>query len=136
MNIIYCFKCQQNLKCKNWVTSPAPRNKKVWSAKVPPTNFSAATTPARTTEAVPYIKQTTSIRKIFNEQTGKIQTILLKELFQWHARRLFRSIPMFNHTWISSLNTKWVERYFESNSNALWLAKSSNCMSRKVSSFY
>lgn len=35
------------------LTSPAPRNKKVWSAKVPPTNFRAAISPANTTDAVP-----------------------------------------------------------------------------------
>jgi len=34
-------------------TSPAPRNKNVWSAKEPPMSFKAATTPARTTDAVP-----------------------------------------------------------------------------------
>lgn len=34
-------------------TSPAPRNKNVFSAKVPPTKFSADMSPARTTDAVP-----------------------------------------------------------------------------------
>ena len=38
-------------------TSPAPRNKNEWSAKVPPTNLSAAINPARTTDAVPWCKQ-------------------------------------------------------------------------------
>jgi len=37
-------------------TSPAPRNKNLWSAKFPPTNFKAATSPARTTDAVPWNK--------------------------------------------------------------------------------
>lgn len=36
------------------LTSPAPRNKNLWSAKDPPTNFKAATSPARTTDAVPW----------------------------------------------------------------------------------
>lgn len=35
------------------LTSPAPKNKKVWSAKVPPTNFRDASNPANTTDAVP-----------------------------------------------------------------------------------
>ena len=34
-------------------TSPAPRNKNVWLAKLPLMSFKAATTPARTTDAVP-----------------------------------------------------------------------------------
>ena len=38
------------------LTSPAPRNKNLWSAKFPPTNFRAATSPARTTDAVPWNK--------------------------------------------------------------------------------
>jgi hypothetical protein len=31
-------------------------------------------------------------------------------------------------TWMSSLNTRWVVLYFASNRNALWFAKSSNCI--------
>ena len=37
--------------------SLAPRNKNVWSAKVPPTNFRDASNPANTTDCVPCIKQ-------------------------------------------------------------------------------
>lgn len=36
-----------------WLTSPAPRNRKVWSANVPPTSLRAASSPATTTDAVP-----------------------------------------------------------------------------------
>lgn len=43
-------------------TSPAPRNKNLWSAKFPPTNFKAATKPARTTDAVPWNKSRYNIR--------------------------------------------------------------------------
>lgn len=35
------------------LTSPAPRNKNLWSAKDPPTNFKAEMSPASTTDAVP-----------------------------------------------------------------------------------
>ena len=37
------------------LTSPAPRNKNVWSDKVPPTNFRDAMSPAKTTDAVPCV---------------------------------------------------------------------------------
>lgn len=40
------------------LTSPAPRNKNLCSDRLPPTNLSAATTPARTTAAVPWNKET------------------------------------------------------------------------------
>lgn len=36
------------------LASPAPRNKNVWSDNFPPTNFKAATSPAKTTDAVPW----------------------------------------------------------------------------------
>ena len=45
------------------ITSPAPKNKKVWSAKAPPTNLKAATSPARTTEAVPCTRTRFKIQK-------------------------------------------------------------------------
>lgn len=35
------------------LTSPAPRNKNVWSVKLPPENFIAEISPERTTDAVP-----------------------------------------------------------------------------------
>lgn len=39
------------------LTSPAPRNKKVWSASFPPSNLKAERIPANTTDAVPCNRQ-------------------------------------------------------------------------------
>jgi hypothetical protein len=38
---------------KGQITSPAPKNKNVWSPRVPPTDLRAAISPAITTAAVP-----------------------------------------------------------------------------------
>lgn len=51
------------------LTSPAPRNKNLCSAKEPPIKFKAATTPARTTAAVPCNKMT----KFSQSQAEKVK---------------------------------------------------------------
>lgn len=48
------------------LTSPAPRNKNLWSAKFAPTNFKAATSPARTTDAVAWNKVDTMSELVMN----------------------------------------------------------------------
>lgn len=50
--------CKTKHKATEFGTSPAPKNTKVWSAKAPPTNLRAATSPAKTTDAVPCTKGT------------------------------------------------------------------------------
>jgi len=46
-------KSEKRGKTENGLTSPAPRKRNLCSGKVPPMSFRAATTPARTTDAVP-----------------------------------------------------------------------------------
>lgn len=46
-------KSEKRGKINNGLTSPAPRKRNVYSGNVPPMSFRAATTPARTTDAVP-----------------------------------------------------------------------------------
>lgn len=80
------------------LTSPAPRNKKVWSARVQPCTFKDAISPARTTDAVPYDR---------------------RERDWWRNWKINKIMNSENITWISSLNTRWVVRYFAKRSKAL-----------------
>jgi hypothetical protein len=47
------YRVQIREKIDYGLTSPAPRKRNLWSGRVPPMSFRAATTPARTTDAVP-----------------------------------------------------------------------------------
>lgn len=58
------------------LTSPAPRNKNLWSAKDPPTNFKAEMSPASTTDAVPWDSMmtiTVKLIEIIQIVTRKVQ---------------------------------------------------------------
>ena len=93
------------------LTSPAPKNKKVWSDRLLPSTFWAAISPASTTDAVPC--NVTQTKQVFTSHISEnSQTVILC----WRQEL----------TWISSLKTRWLEQYLERSSNAWWFAKSSN----------
>lgn len=98
------------------ITSPAPRNRKVCSAKLPPTSFREAISPARTTDVVP----------CNGEKSSQLGKVFLKIYIKKCTYNCWGSNIKTCVTWISSLKTRWVLLYFASSSNALWFAKSSN----------
>jgi hypothetical protein len=57
------YQLQIREKIDYGLTSPAPRKRNLWSGRVPPMSFRAATTPARTTDAVPYEKNALIIKR-------------------------------------------------------------------------
>lgn len=66
------------------LTSPAPKNKKVWSANCPPINFKDAISPAKTTDAVPWTKmKETTVRNSFPNKS-KISNNSQKMLPVYH----------------------------------------------------